>query len=84
MGDEDQEIQKEMDSIIHSVMKLDLGDAKSNRGLQDEMNRYKEENLNITAQLSHRSKRSLKSHKSLKSHFSRKTMGPRQESTLRI
>ena len=58
-------------------MKLDLGDAKSNRGLKDEMNRYKEENLNITAQLSQRSKRSLKSHKSLKSHFSRKTMGAR-------
>ena len=46
--DEDEGIQREVESIIHSVMKLDLGDAKSNRGLQDEMNRYREENLKIT------------------------------------
>jgi hypothetical protein len=75
--DEDREIQKEVESIIQSVMKLDLGDAKSNKGLKDEMNRYKEENINITNQLSHRSKRS---HKSYRSVISRKTLGPRQES----
>mgnify|MGYP006088825755 CR=1 FL=1 len=33
-----------MDNIIESVMKLDLGDAKSNHDLKVEMARYKEDN----------------------------------------
>ena len=50
-----------MDNIIESVMKLDLGDAKSNHDLKVEMARYKEDNQYLTAQASHRSRRSAKS-----------------------
>lgn len=52
-------------------MKLDLGDAKSNKDLKAQMVRYKEENQMLT----NRSKRSLggKSVRSLRSAISRKT-----------
>lgn len=40
----EEHIQNEMDQIIDSVMKLDLGDAKSNHDLKVEMARYKEDN----------------------------------------
>ena len=40
----EEHIQHEVDQIIDSVMKLDLGDAKSNHDLKVEMTRYKEDN----------------------------------------
>lgn len=70
-SEREDEFQKEVDQIIDSVMKLDLGDAKSNKDLKAQMARYKEENQ----QLTNRSRRSLggKSVKSLRSAISRKT-----------
>ena len=65
--DEEEGFQREVNEIINSVMHLDLGDAKSNKAMQEQMNRYKEENKLLTDQLSQRSK------KSFKSNFSRKT-----------
>ena len=60
-SDEEVDLQKEVDEIMNSVLTLDLGDARSNKDLQKRANRFKEENLNITAQMSQRSKRSNRS-----------------------
>ena len=57
------------------MLSLDLGDAQSNKDMKTRVNRFKEDNLNISAQMSQRSKRSNKSQKSIRSNVSRKTKG---------
>lgn len=75
---EEDEFQKEVDKILDRVSNLDFGDNISNKDIQEQMNKYKEENKYLTGQLSQRSglsNKSFKSHFSKKSHFSRKAAG---------
>lgn len=72
---QEDEFQKEVDKILDRVSNLDFGDNVSNKDIQEQMNRYKEENKYLTGQLSQRSglsNKSFKSHFSKRSHFSRK------------
>ena len=66
-------MQSKVEEIITNVMKLDLGDAASNKDIKAQMNKYQEENKYITAQLSQRSKASNKSYKSNFTIVSKKT-----------
>ena len=41
-------LQKEVDNILQNVATLDLGDDRSTKDLQNKMNKYKQENRQLT------------------------------------